>query len=244
LGIENVCLIPVSVYRDDNRSILDGLKRLKGKARAVVCIDPFTISDEELADMDKQGVCGVRLNLRSRSQNPTKEQFAEQLQAYAKRLRPLNWSLHIYIKLPQVQLIVDEIPKLGIDVVIDHIAHPDTDKAARDTPGYAEFMRLLENGQVWTKLSSTFRFTDLPDLDEYAKKIVQIAPERVVWATDWPHTGGAGMVKEHEKGQPQEYRKVDNVDIVLKTLAWCGHDEKLIQKIFVDNPKRLYRVTS
>ncbi|KAK6823375.1 hypothetical protein RU639_005830 [Aspergillus parasiticus] len=46
-GIEHGCLIAFSVYHTDYSSTLDALSRL-GKGRAVACIDPNTISNEEL----------------------------------------------------------------------------------------------------------------------------------------------------------------------------------------------------
>ena len=40
LGTDHVCLVSISIYGTDNRLLLQSLRRLEGKGRAVVSIDP------------------------------------------------------------------------------------------------------------------------------------------------------------------------------------------------------------
>ncbi|KAH7350580.1 hypothetical protein BKA65DRAFT_395908, partial [Rhexocercosporidium sp. MPI-PUGE-AT-0058] len=67
--------------------------------RGVGCIDPDTITDTELKTLHDAGVRGVRLNLKTRSENPDKAFFTKTLRNYADRIRPLNWVLQIYVSL-------------------------------------------------------------------------------------------------------------------------------------------------
>lgn len=86
LGVEKLCLIAVSVYGTDNSSVLDSLTQLDGKGRAVACIDPLVVAEEEIEQMHDAGVRGVRLNLKTYEKNCFKAQFEDQLFAYAKRI--------------------------------------------------------------------------------------------------------------------------------------------------------------
>ena len=244
VGVEHVCLVAMSVYHTDNSIILDALKRLQGKGRAIVCIDPAAISDEELLYMHNIGVRGVRVNLRTRSQTLSREGFAKLLHTYANKIRHLNWVLQIYIALPQLAFFADEIPKLGIPVVLDHLAQPDDRSAPSTQAGYLEFMRLLKERKVWTKLSGTYRFSNMPELDQYAKEIIRLAPTQIVWASDWPHSGGVEKLPDGDRTKHQDYRQIDDVGFLVQCMDWCDRDEKVVQQIWVDNPRRLWQLDS
>ncbi|PVH80507.1 TIM barrel metal-dependent hydrolase [Cadophora sp. DSE1049] len=226
-GIYHVCLVAISVYSTDNRSLLDALLRLKGQGRGVACIDPATVSDAELKTLHNAGVRGVRLNLKTRSEVPDKAQLVKTLRTYADKIRSLKWALQIYVSLDQIPHLAEEIPKLGIPVVLDHLGGPKKDVPAREQRGYREFMELLRNGYVWTKMSGAYRFSEVPDLDEYARTILRVAPDQVVWASDWPHTGGVSVP-----------------DFVERCKEWCDHDEGLMRKLWVENPRRLWQFES
>ena len=241
LGVDHVCLVAISVYGTDNGLLLQSLRDLKGKGRAVVSVNPETISDQALDDMHALGVRGIRINLRSTSQSKSKKELISALKSYVQRIHRLNWAIQIHIGLADIAKIADEIPELGVPVVIDHLARPDKTLAPRLQPGYTEFMDLLAKKQVWVKLSGTYRFSELPELDKYVREILRIAPDQVVWASDWPHTGGVAANPHGDRNALQDYRKVDVPAFINQCRVWCGEDEALIKKIFVDNPKRLWQ---
>ena len=69
VGITHSCLVAVSVYGTDSRSILDAVKVLGKNSSphpAVVTINVATITDEELSNLHGAGVRGVRMNLHTR----------------------------------------------------------------------------------------------------------------------------------------------------------------------------------
>lgn len=241
LGTDHVCLVAISVYGTDNDLLLQSLGHLNGKGRAVVAIDPETISDQDLDDMHALGVRGIRLNLKSTSQNKSKEELTKTLKSYVKRIQRLKWAIQLYIGLADIEKIASEIPNLGVPVVIDHLATPEKTSAPRLQPGYTEFMDLLSKKQVWVKLSGVYRFAELPELDDYVREILRVAPSQVVWASDWPHTGGVAHNPNGDRRALQDYRKVDVPAFIARCKEWCGEDEALVQKIFVENPRRLWQ---
>ena len=207
-----------------------------------MCIDPETVTDDELRDMYKIGVRGVRLNMRTWGEAPNKDAFARLLLDYAKRLQPLKLVLQLYIRLSQLQLIADIIPQLGIPVVIDHLGHPEPTTPVSEQPGYGDMLSLLRAGNVWTKLSGTYRFEGLPDMDQYVRNILHAGPSQVVWASDWPHSGGTEKIPEGgSRHDHQDYRVVDDKGFVNQCIDWCDGDEGLVRKIFVENPRRLWQ---
>jgi predicted TIM-barrel fold metal-dependent hydrolase len=240
-GIAHVCLIAFSVYGTDNRSILDALTRLKGKGRAVVAIDPDTISYAELNDMHKLGVRGVRMNLHTTSVKPDYESFVKTLRKHADAIRPLGWVLQLFISFEQIALIGAVLPTLGVPIVIDHLGHPEQDRPPREQKGYALLMSLLEKKQAYVKLSGTYRFSKTPGLEEYAREVLRIAPSQVVWASDWPHSSGVAHNPGGDRNKVQDYRIVDDPGFVATCKKWCGGNEELIRKIWVENPRRLWQ---
>ncbi|KAH7381366.1 hypothetical protein DE146DRAFT_283989 [Phaeosphaeria sp. MPI-PUGE-AT-0046c] len=247
LGITHVCLVAISPYHTDNSSIIDALIRMKGKGRAVVCIDPETISGGELRRLHRLGARAARLNLKTREQKLEEQDMQRILHRYAERIRPLGWALQIFCALEQIEQMAHILPQLGITIVIDHLGAPHASRGrGRTQPGYTAFIKLLETGVVWTKLSGLYRFPDLPDLDDYVLEILRVAPDRIVYASDWPHSGGVQANPGGDRNAVQEYRKVDDVSFIERCKAWCyasGDDvgEDLVRKIFRDNARTLWQ---
>jgi predicted TIM-barrel fold metal-dependent hydrolase len=59
----------------------------------------------------------------------------------------------------------------------------------------------------------------------FARTVIEVAPDRVLWGTDWPH--------------PNVRRMPDDGDLV-DLLAAFAPDERTRNQILVDNPARLY----
>ncbi|KAK6352885.1 hypothetical protein TWF696_004886 [Orbilia brochopaga] len=249
-NITHPVLVALSVHGTDNSCILKALNDLAAlnpnrPPRAVVSIDPHTISDDELAAMHAAGVRGARMNLKSSLAEPSGAEFDRTLRAYADRLKPLKtWPLQIHLSLHQVPLIADTIPKLGITVIIDHLAAPSTKKPlqpAHEQPGHKEFMRLLSRGEIYTKLSGMDRFPNLPALDEYATEVVATAPDRIVWASDWPHTGGVRMNPLGDRLRLQGFRGVDDHGALQRAVGvYCKGDEDIVRLVWRDNARVLW----
>jgi len=243
MGIAHACLVAFSVYYDDHSSILDALHRMGGKGRAVACIDPKTATDDDLRLLHEAGVRGIRLNMRTRSEALDKAA----VKLAAARVRPLGWAIQLYLSLEQIAELAPIVPELGVTLVVDHIGAPSADKGpGRLQPGYAELIQLLKTGQVYVKLSGVYRFSALPDLDDYVVDILQTAPDHVVWASDWPHSAGVEANPGGDRDKVQAYRKVDDAAWISRCREWCrdvegGDGERLARKIWVENPRMLWQ---
>lgn len=241
MGIDHVCLIAMSVYGDDNRSIVDALERQQGKGRAVVCIDPRKIKDEELDRLHRIGARGVRINLKTFGKEPRKDDLISMLQLHANKIKRLGWVMQVFISLHQFPLIAEEIPKLEVPVVIDHLGFPSEKSPVQQQTGYKELMDALSSDHIWIKLSGTYRFPHVPNLESYVKEVLQAAPHRIVWASDWPHSGSTENNPGGDRFKHQEYRKVDDIGFLRRCIDWCDGNESVIRKIWVDNPRRLWQ---
>jgi predicted TIM-barrel fold metal-dependent hydrolase len=168
-------------------------------------------------------------------------QWRETLTHYANRLRRLNWILQVYVAMNQIVEIADVIPTLGVRVVFDHLGCPNPGVRPMDQPGCRELYRLLsENKDIYIKMSAGYRFDAAPDLDGHIQNLLRIVPNQVVWASDWPHTGG---MKHNPGGDPhreQEFLTPDIPGFLERCTKLCNGDKSLIRKVWVDNPQRLW----
>ena len=231
----------MSVYGDNNNSILDALRRLRGKGRAVVCIDPATITEHELVEMHQLGARGVRVNLRTTNQQLTEDELIEKLRRCADRIRNYGWVIQVYVAMHQIPMLAKAVEMLNIVFVVDHLGSPEESAEPQDQDGYAELMDLLSRKSIWVKLSGTYRFPKLPGLDKYVREILRIAPTQIVWASDWPHSGGVDRNINDNRHLHQEYREVDDEAFLYRCMEWCNWDETLIKLLLVDNPRRLWQ---
>jgi predicted TIM-barrel fold metal-dependent hydrolase len=237
LGISRNVLIQPSFYGTDNRCMVDALAQLGDSARGIAVVDP-DIADAELTDLDRRGVRGVRINLES-GENRDPHVAASALDAMAKRVRHLGWHIQIYAALPVVAAVADRIAGLPVDVVIDHFGMAQ----ARDgiaQAGFAALLDLLKAGRTYVKLSAPYRIAQQPgyaDAAPIARALIAAAPQRMLWASDWPHTDRTPGRKAFDI---HPFRTIDD-PLVLDLLAeWCG-DMAVERAILVETPARLYR---
>ena len=83
------------------------------------------------------------------------------------------------------------LKKIKVPQSIGHFAY----QPAKDTvkaPGFQALLGLMRDGNTWMKISGANRVsaTDLPPYDDVtpmAHALIEAAPERIMWGTDWPH---------------------------------------------------------
>ncbi|KAI1259865.1 hypothetical protein F5Y18DRAFT_420480 [Xylariaceae sp. FL1019] len=240
VGLSNIVLVQPSIYGNDNSCIFDALKTLGSeRARGVVTFDPETMRLDELGHWHELGVRGVRINLKSVGKVMEEPELRETLRLYADKVRPLDWVVQIYMPMQMVPLLERIVPYLGVRLCVDHMGHPplgelEEYKATQNPgtiPGFDALVRLLKDGKTYVKISAPYRLSTVEDgvsdVVPIARKLVREAPDRVVFATDWPHT------------------RFDGTDIrpwIKECVEICDGDEKLVEKLFRDNAEVLWDV--
>jgi D-galactarolactone isomerase len=226
LGIERNIVVQPSVYGTDNRCTLEGMAALGESARGVAVVDQ-TVSDVELERLTKLGIRGIRFHMLAGGVLPW-----EILEEMSSRVANFGWHVQLQfdgrtfadrealIKRVKGTLVIDHVGKFLEPVSIDHEA-------------FRILLRLVENGRTYVKLSAPYEVSKIgpphyDDVGALAKKLVQTAPDRMLWATNWPHPTPSIV-----GGKP------DDAVLLDMLLDWAP-DEMTQRKILAENPARLY----
>jgi predicted TIM-barrel fold metal-dependent hydrolase len=91
----------------------------------------------------------------------------------------------------------DVLDALPVPVLLDHFGKPPQGLADPSDPRLAPLLRALERRRVWVKLSAAYQASRGPwpwdDVAPLATALVRAAPERMLFASNWPHVGAAGV---------------------------------------------------
>jgi predicted TIM-barrel fold metal-dependent hydrolase len=239
IGLQRVVFVQPSAYGADNRCMIDAIREVGENARGVIGIDD-SVGADELRDLSRLGVRGVRINPASRGLREVNE-ISHMLQVTVFRIAPLQWHLQIFTDLDVIQELAETFRSLPVPIVIDHFGLADA-AAGTDQAGFPTLCDLLAQGRCWVKVSAAYRISknepDFPDATPIAKALIAANPDRVVWGTDWPHTGGHSHEQESEPPLI-EYRQIDDGLLIDRLAHWAG-DDVTLAKVLVHNPARLY----
>ncbi len=220
----NVVVTP-STYGTDNACTLDAMDELGASARGVAVVDT-SITDAELKRLNSLGIRGIRFNLVQSGATTI-----DMLEPLSKRVNDLGWHVQIHMAAKQIVETADLLRRLPSPVVFDHRARIPQPAGVED-PAFALVMKLLDNGRTWVKLSGAYMDTRTgppayADVSKAARAYVKAAPERLVWASDWPHP------TENVNAKPDDA-------VLFDLMADWAPDEAIRNRILVDNPAALY----
>lgn len=236
-GLARAVIVQPSVYGTDNRCMLDSLARMDGAGRGIAVVDQ-SIDDQGLQALHAGWVRGLRLNLESAGRSDPVV-IRRTLAAWAERLAPLGWHLQIYASLDAIAAAAPALHGLPVPVVLDHFAMVPAGMPHDDARVQAVF-GLVREGAAYVKLSAAYRIELSPGTSDatcaLAQAYVDCHPDRVLWASDWPHTN-----REPGKGplEVSAYRKIGRQRLLRELQAWFP-DRNGLRRALVDNPARLY----
>jgi predicted TIM-barrel fold metal-dependent hydrolase len=238
-GLERTVLVQASGHGFDNRAMLSALAELGERARGVAVV-PTNAAAKELESLHAAGVRGLRLNLVTLASRHGSDRL-QALRDYERLLAPLGWHLQLFADAKTLQALETAIRRCGVDVVVDHMGLPDA-AAGLDQPGFQSLVRLMKSEHVWAKLAGADRITRrsgrLRDAVPFMRMLADVAPERLVWGSDWPHIGfHSGQQVQGDAELP--YRDVD-VGMLLAVLEEAVPDAEAREAILSGNPARLY----
>jgi len=231
--LSQLCIVQPSFYGLDNSCTLEALKSLgKERACAVIELDPALVTEEQMRNWDQAGVRGVRINLVSRAIDADQEELEKAVKSHADLIRPWGWALQLYAPMSAMDFLGDIIPSLGIPVVFDHFAYPSSPLSSSSSPaGFASLLRTLSApaSQLYIKISAPYRLDfPLSDLRPLFDALFHAGSDRLVFATDWPHTRFDG---------------IDTQGWITTAVGWCLENggERAVEMLFKTNAERLWR---
>jgi len=234
LGIERMVFVQPSAYGRDNSCMLDGMREIVSRCRGIVDIDEH-LPDAEFAKLNDAGVRGVRINV-----SPVRPQEAglaakllPRIELLAKRCAEIGWHLDFLLPGWLTNELMGTLEKLSLDFTLAHMGL----FLARNGVEQAGFQRLLGllrngNGHCYVKLTGVYRMSVEPgfiDADPMVRALIEAAPERLIWGSDYPHLSFADRV-----GSVQ----------LFNLLGRWAPDEAIRRKILVENPQRLFKFLS
>ena len=220
-----------SAYGRDNACMLDAMREV-GVARCRGIVDvPEDAPDALLAEMDKIGVRGVRINVSP--VKPREPGFSETMKPRIARLdarcAELGWMLDFLHPGWLTEELLPVFAKLRSPFTVAHMGMF-LAKDGPQQPGFQKLIDLVRNGhgRAWIKFTGTYRMGTLPtmaDVAPMARAVIAAAPDKIIWGSDYPHLSFAD--------------KVGSVQLFNLLGDWTS-DEATRRKILVDNPAKLF----
>jgi 2-pyrone-4,6-dicarboxylate lactonase len=226
LGLARGVLVTPSAYGDANDVLRDALASAPDRLRGVAVL-AADAGDDEFAALDAAGVRACRVQDRFAGGTPVTA-----LPAVQHRVRGLGWHVEVWTDPREHVALLRTAAGVG-RIVLDHIGLVPAPGPGEADPAVPLLRELLAAGDVWVTLSGAYRLAPgtteagaAPALRERVEAVLDAAPDRVVWGTDWPYVAPPGPTPT-----AADHRAV------LDT--WLP-DPDLRQRVLVDNPARLY----
>ncbi len=230
LGIERGVIVQATTYGADHTVVLDALDGLNagGPRRYMACANAAVLTERDDAYLHKLHDAGVRGARFTRGGLGISLTAAEQERAFA-RVKELGW----YVKVqPEPNGIAEQLAtfeSLDVPVLLDHMGRADPSRGDAD-PSLVRILELFLRGNFWVMLSLSEKISKAgapwDDVVPLAQRLIDAAPDRCVWGSDWPH--------------PVSVKQPPNEGALLELLYRFAPDAATRQKILVDNPARFF----
>jgi len=226
LGIERGVIVQPTTYGADHSVTLDGLAAAgsgyRGCANAAVL---WEREDAYIETLHAAGVRGARFTRQGLGITVPPNAFERALA----RIRDLGWYVKVQPEPEGFAGVAARYEGLELPVVIDHMGRPDPTAGAAD-PTLLKVVELLGRGNFWVMLSLAEKISRAgppwDDVVPVARALIEAAPDRIVWGSDWPH--------------PVSTRQPPNEADLLELLYRIAPEPAVRQKILVDNPAQLF----
>ncbi len=225
LGLQRVVVVQPNAYRDDNTVTLNAMQTLGKNAKGVAVVKPGT-PQAELERLTQAGICAVRIMTLHGGMLGF-----DVMDAVVAQVHPFGWHANLQLDGRELPKFEAQIKRLPGKFVIDHTGKF-LEPVQPDSAPFRSLLNLVETGRCWVKLSAPYETskTGAPkyeDVGKLARALVKKAPERMLWASNWPHPS-----------VPKDKRPSDE-DLLDLLLDWAP-DEAARRRILVDNPAELY----
>jgi D-galactarolactone isomerase len=151
------------------------------------------------------------------------------LEPVASRITNFGW----FIQLQMDGRLLSEreamLKRLPCRLIIDHVGKF-LEPVPVEHPGFRTILHLIDRGRTWLKLAGAYETSKAgaplyPDVGALATVAIRAVPERMIWASNWPHVS--------VQDPPDDAALLDLL------FDWAP-DEAVRRRILVENPAELY----
>jgi predicted TIM-barrel fold metal-dependent hydrolase len=229
LGLERGVMVQPNAHGTDTRITLDAVRKSEGRVRGMIRADP-SLTPAEVERLHDGGVRGLRIALRKVDGHSFD---AALFQRMVDLITPHRWPLDLQIDGDAIESMSERIRAVPVPVIIDTFGHMNL-RSGLEQPAIRAMVALLETGKVWVKTTGANRFLALgvpyATIVTLARRYITVAPDRILWGTDWPHSA------------VYEPCQMPNDGDLLDMLLDYAPDEAQRRKILVDNPAALFDI--
>ena len=226
LGVERAVIVQASCHGTDNRAVLDTIATGDGRYLGV-CNADASFTDEDFARLHEGGIRGVRFNFVKHLGGAPD---LDAMRAVVAKVAHLRWHVELHFDAKDLLEYEDLLDEMPIPVVIDHMGRVPVADGVDQAPFLALLKKFETADYLWVKVSGSERISAAgPPFDDavpFAQALLEVAPDRLIWGTDWPH--------------PNISRFMPNDGDLADLLPRITSDPALQRKILVDNPIRLF----
>jgi len=225
LGLSRAVIVHASCHGPDMRATLDAIARYPDRFRGTSIIDA-SYTDPDFARLHDGGIRAVRFNfVRHLGGRPDMEFFHRTVE----RIRPMGWHLILHLDAEDLVEFRAVFEALPVPFVIDHMGRVKAADGLDQAP-FRVLLDFMRDEKAWVKICGSERVSSAgpPFMDAvpFARALVEAAPDRILWGTDWPH--------------PNVGRHMPDDGALVDLLPELIPDPARRKQILVDNPARLY----
>ncbi|MGH8701983.1 MAG: amidohydrolase family protein [Burkholderiales bacterium] len=225
LGLERAVIVQASCHGSDMRVTLDAIARSKGAYRGTAIIDE-SCGDKDFQKMHEGGIRGVRFNFVKHLGGRPDMAFFQQTVA---RVKEMGWHLILHLDAADLVEFRELFLTIPVPMVIDHMARVRAADGLEQQP-FKVLLEWIRRENFWVKVCGAERVSSMgppfTDAVPFAHALIEVAPDRILWGTDWPH--------------PNVGKHMPNDGDLVDLFPLMAPEPALQKRILVDNPARLY----
>jgi predicted TIM-barrel fold metal-dependent hydrolase len=218
-------IVHASCHGADMRVTLDAIARSGGKYRGTAIIDP-SYTEQDFRKMHQGGIRGVRFNFVKHLGGRPDMAFFDRTVAL---LKEMDWHLILHLDSTDLIEFRKKFEAIPVPMVIDHMGRVKAGDGLQQEP-FKVLLNFMKLENFWVKVCGAERVSSKgPPFDDalpFARALIEAAPDRILWGTDWPH--------------PNVGKHMPNDGDLVGLFARMAPEPELQRKILVDNPARLY----
>jgi 2-pyrone-4,6-dicarboxylate lactonase len=229
LRVDRAVIVQASCHGTDNRATLDAIAWRGGSWRGVAIVDDsFTDADYQM--LHDGGIRGVRFNfVEHLGGRPDMAMFHK----VVARIAELGWHLVLHLDARDITELSAMCRALPVPFIIDHMGRVKAADGLEQAP-FRALLELMQLPNAWVKVCGSERVSSagppFTDSAPFARALIEAAPDRVLWGTDYPH--------------PNVGKHMPNDGDLADLVPLYAPDAATRQRLLVDNPATLYDFTN